>query len=294
VTLDPGTHAPPGREPRRAPALDDEERLRRILAVTGSLPPVPRVAARVTEIVRRDDASVRELEDAVAADPALAARVLATANSVFYSFDQNITTLSHAIVILGFRTVESMALAESSRGLHGAEAWEHAAACAAACRQVARLTGYEPEETAYVAGLLHDVGKSVLRRVLGSRWRGIEETARRAGRTLLDVEREELGFDHAEVGAHIARRWRLSAELVEAIARHQDPRSPAPGTLAAVLVAARAVTRIVQAGLDAGPLAARPELRSLGLDEAACRGVAELVVAILRDERSLPGSRPDA
>ena len=114
----PGGEATPGagREIHALPPNINEGQIKRVISVTGNLPPVPHVAAKMMELVGQEDTSVRDLQKVISADPALTARILKMANSVFYSFDQKISTLSHAIVILGFRAVQSMAL---DMQLHG-------------------------------------------------------------------------------------------------------------------------------------------------------------------------------
>ncbi|MGH2570930.1 MAG: HDOD domain-containing protein [bacterium] len=299
-TIPSGTQATRDREVHGLPASIDTRQIDRILAVTGDLPPVPHVAARVMELVSRQDTSVRELQQAIASDQALAASILRTANSVFYSFDQKISTLSHAIVILGFRAVQSMAVAAASRSLfvkRGARfgpkerfLWEHSFGCAMACRQIARAVGFEKEEAAFLAGLLHDIGKAVLHQVVPDVYGRIFEIVRDERRPFADVEREQLGFDHAYVGALVAQKWNFARDLVEAIAHHHAPEArTTPGRLSAILAVADDICNRMAAAEepDAAPLAEHWGVLSLGLDDEACRRVREMVNAILEEEREL-------
>jgi putative nucleotidyltransferase with HDIG domain len=302
-TIPAGTQAPRDRELGGPPRGLDELQIHRIVSVTGDLPPVPHVAARVMELVERDDTSVRELQQAVASDQALAATILRTANSVFYSFDQKISTLSHAIVILGFRAVQSMAVAAASRSLFAKRGgrfgprerllWEHSFGCAMACRQIARIVGFEKEETAFLAGLLHDVGRAVLNQVVPHVYARVFEIAERERRPFVDVEREQLGFDHGHVGALVAQKWSFPRDLVDAIARHHAPEArTAPGRLSAILAAADEIVSRLAAGSGAperAPLAEHWGVLDLGLDERACDRVREMVQDVLDDERKLYG-----
>jgi putative nucleotidyltransferase with HDIG domain len=298
-TIPSGTQATRERDLRGLPATFDARQIDRILVVTGDLPPVPHVAARVMDLVGREDTSVRELQQAVASDQALAASILRTANSVFYSFDQKISTLSHAIVILGFRAVQSMAVAAASRSLfvkRGARfgpnerlLWEHSFGCAMACRQIARAVGFEKEETAFLAGLLHDIGKAVLHHVVPQVYRRIFEIVRDEGRPFVDVEREQLGFDHALVGALVAQKWNFSRDLVETIAHHHDPEArTATGRLCAILAVADDIcNRMSVERPGMAPLAEHWGVLALGLDDETCGRAREMVAKVLEEEREL-------
>ena len=115
------------RELKQLPTNINEAQIKRIISVTGNLPPVPHVAAKMMELVGDAETSVKQIQKVISADQALTARILKMANSVFYSFDQKIGTLSHAIVILGFRAVQSMAIAASCLAsiLRGSNARSH-------------------------------------------------------------------------------------------------------------------------------------------------------------------------
>ena len=281
----------------------DEDQIKRIISVTGNLPPVPHVAARTMDLVAKEDTSVAELQKVISADQALTARILKMANSVFYSFDQKISTLSHAIVVLGFRAVQSMAIAASSRSLFvkkGAEfglkeklLWEHSIGVAMGCRQVSRHVGFEKEEEAFIAGLLHDIGKAVLNLVIPKKYTKIVEQVYNERRSFSDVETEVLGFDHSQIGALIAQKWNFSWDMVETIAYHHSPEAESTGGgLGAVLAVANETCKSMGVGLekvtdDAPPVSENWGARALSLDEAACSEIREVLRGILDEEKAL-------
>ena len=290
-----------GRELEQLPTLS-EDQVKRIISVTGNLPPVPQVAAKMMELVGSEDASVRELQKVISADQALTARILKMANSVFYSFDQKINTLSHAIVILGFRAVQSMAIAASSRslfvkrgtqfGLKEKLLWEHSIGVAMGCRQVARVISYPQEEMAFIAGLLHDIGKAVLSQVIPKKYGRVVESVHTGGRSFADVEREVLGFDHSHIGALIAQKWNFSWDLVEAIAYHHSPQAESTGgTLSAVLALSNEICKRMGVGLEKArddvPVSESWSARRLGLDENACQETREILKKVIEEEKRL-------
>src|SRR5258706_3944341 len=144
-------------------------RLRAQIINSKDLPTIPVLLARILAVVDGDRSSTRDLVEVMQRDPALTGRVLRLANSGFFGFARQVSTLPRAVMILGFSTVRSLALGvkvwEAFLG-HGSaslsELWEHAALVGAASRLIAqRPRAAEPEEV-FTAGLLHDVGRVVL------------------------------------------------------------------------------------------------------------------------------------
>jgi putative nucleotidyltransferase with HDIG domain len=298
----PGPEARSPRDLAQLPSNIDEDQARRIISVTGNLPPVPHVAARTMELVRKEDTSVAELQKVISADQALTARILKMANSVFYSFDQKISTLSHAIVVLGFRAVQSMAIAASSRslfvkkgvqfGLKEKLLWEHSIGAAMGCRQVARMVGFDKEEEAFIAGLLHDIGKAVLNQAIPRKYGKIVEQVYNEGRTFADVETEILAFDHSQIGALIAQKWNFSWDMVETIAFHHSVEAQSTGgSLSAILAVSNELCKRLGIGLqrsaDATPLSSNWGAQVLSLDETACAEIRRVLEAGLEEEKKL-------
>jgi putative nucleotidyltransferase with HDIG domain len=260
------------------------------------------VAAKMMELVGSEDASVRELQKVISADQALTARILKMANSVFYSFDQKISTLSHAIVILGFRAVQSMAIAASSRSLfvkRGAQfglkeklLWEHSVGVAMGCRQISREISYPQEELAFIAGLLHDIGKAVLSQVIPKKYGRVVERVHKGEGSFAEIERDVLGFDHSHIGALIAQKWNFSWDLVEAIAYHHSPQAAtAGGALSAVLALSNEICKRMGIGLEAArddvPVSESWSARALGLDENACQKTRDILKVVIEEEKRL-------
>ncbi len=280
----------------------NEDQVKRIISVTGNLPPVPHVAARLMELVGKENTSVRDLQKVIADDPALTARILKMANSVFYSFDQKVSTLSQALVIIGFRAVQSMAIAASSRtifvkkgsdfGLKEKLLWEHSIGVAMGCRQVARVVGYQQEETAFIVGLLHDIGKAILNQVVPKKYAKIVETVYNEGRTTAEVEREVLGFDHTHIGALIAQKWNFSWDMVETIAYHHSPEAQTTGgPLSAILAVSNELTKRMGIGLEKAnnsvPIAETWGPQTLNLSEMACAQISEVLRTVIEEEKKL-------
>lgn len=209
----------------------------RVLTCT-TLPSLPGVAMRVLELTRDRNVSMNALADAVQSDPALATKVLKTVNSSYYGLTTPCPSIPRAMSMLGLSTVKSIVLGFSlvdfTKALGGAEArfdftayWRRAVFSAAGARAIAKQTQKADPEEAFVAALVADLGVLASLAALKD-----EYLAALAGSEDHDdtvkLEREKLGFDHAEVGGKLAERWRLPAQIAACIACHHHEASAAP------------------------------------------------------------------
>ena len=202
-----------------------------LVARTDHLPTLPGVADRTLRIVDDPHASAAVVIDAVAADPATTVRLLRAAAAIG---TEDVCSIRRAVELLGRDAVRDLAAAAARHTLGDDAAggrfdrrglWRHMMRVAAVARAVACHGGADGE-TAYVAGLLHDVGLVALERHLPTDFSAV--VARCAvGMPLRQAEREILGFDHAELGGRLASRWGLPRPLVLALGHsHQPGRCP--------------------------------------------------------------------
>lgn len=189
------------------------------------LPTMPVVAAQMMELINAPETSASQLAKVVARDPAVSARVLKIANSSFYSMSRQVTTLSTAIVILGERTLKSLVLAASMRGMHltfgkiEQMLWEDSMVCALGSRFLAReLLLADPEE-AFMAGLFRHIGKVVINNQEGLETALIAKMTNAESQALAEREKQIFGATHAEIGAAVLEHWKLS-EVMSLVALH--------------------------------------------------------------------------
>jgi len=197
-----------------------------------SLPTLPTILLKITELVNNPKTSAIQLGRVIAEDPVLTAKLLKIVNSPFYGFRRRITTITHAIVVLGFNSIKSIVLGstvfelfkqQSNSGLDRSGFWKHSIACGAASKVVAQRVGYPALEEVFIAGLLHDLGKVVLDQHVHERYSETLQAAAGRNCLLVEVEAELLGVTHAEVGAWLFERWNLSPGLIEATRCHHNP-----------------------------------------------------------------------
>ncbi len=199
-----------------------------IIMKSCDLPTMPSAAAKVVQLVSDPNTTAEALNKAIMADQAMAARVLKLANSSFYGCLRAVNTLTQAIVIIGFGTIKNIVLAASTKevykrfGLVEKMLHEHSTAVAMASFHVAKEINLKNTEEAYLAGLLHDIGKVVLNNSDPDKFRSVMEEVYNTGRDFTEVENEVYGFSHYEVGALVIRKWNFSPEMEKVIRFQRD------------------------------------------------------------------------
>lgn len=193
------------------------------LASTIGLKPFPAVAHELIGMLDREDYALRNVVAAFDRDPGLASRVLRLSNSGFFHTQTPVTSVRSAIVRLGAQNVRDLVAAAAVHGLFedagevGQRLLEHAIATGAIARQLCLQLGLELAPEAYVAGLLHDIGKLLMLQAFGEDY----DTSERYDNGIA-VEREARGYDHALLGAVACAEWNLPAPFADAIRMHHD------------------------------------------------------------------------
>ncbi len=176
--------------------------------------------------------SFDDLAAIIKTDTAMSARLLKIVNSAFYGFGEKVDSLTHALNIVGTEQLTDLALAAIvtskfqgiPRDLINMETfWMHSIGCGIASRKIAeRMPGVEAEKM-YLGGMLHDIGSLILFKESPGDAKKILLRCKENGENLFKVEKEILGYDHAEVGALLLEEWKLSERLVEMVKYHHQP-----------------------------------------------------------------------
>lgn len=221
----------------RATQLEESlqsETLRELVTRCSSLPSVPELYSELIEILQDPDTDNHDMAAIVLKDGGMTARILKLANSAFFGCGREISDVSEAITYLGTETIKSLILFSNAFSQHehlkfpGFDAqslWRHSLEVANASKMIAIYESEERKvaEEAYVAGLLHDVGKLMLAVNLPGLYREAITVARLEKVPLSTVERKMFGADHADIGGYLLGLWGLPVPVVEAIALHHRP-----------------------------------------------------------------------
>jgi putative nucleotidyltransferase with HDIG domain len=204
-----------------------------ILKKTPDLPSMPAAALNVMREADSETGSAVAVAKHISQDQALTARVLRLANSPYYGLPRQITDLQEAVVVLGMRCIRNLAVVAASYpwlsrpvsgyALEPKQLWKHSIGVAVGAQIVAKRTKACCADTAFTAGLLHNMGKIAVSIWLDNKLKALVAYAIQENMTFDQVERKVLGFDHADVGAHLAEQWNLPEVFVLAIQHHHNP-----------------------------------------------------------------------
>lgn len=181
-----------------------------------------------------DRTGALDLAQVLSTDQALTAKLIKISNSAYYGFARRVSTVREAVLVLGFKQVRQVAVSASiMNNFRGAPSddlfdldlfWGHSVAVAVAAETVAKKTRAAKPEDAFTAGILHDIGRLVLRQLMPDEFRRAVELARTGNSSLHAAERTILGYSHDEVGRVLGERWKFPAHLIDAVASHHDGR----------------------------------------------------------------------
>ncbi len=199
------------------------------------LPSLPAVATRVLELTQDKNVAMKEIADTIANDQGLSSKILKTVNSSFYALRKPCGSVNQAIVMLGLSAVKTLALGFSlvstikiqGEGFDIQAYWRRTLIAGIAGKCVAAETKIGNDEECFLGGLLQDVGMVALYMALGSEYTDVLQEAGGEHQNLTKCELVALEISHAEVGALLATRWKLPAELVMPVRYHERP-SAAP------------------------------------------------------------------
>jgi len=251
--------------------------VKQILDKLGKLPVLSMVVQEVIRSLGDPDVDAVVLGHLIGKDPVLGARLLRVANSAFFGLSRQVATPQDAIMVMGLSQVRSLVLAsglahalpEHEHGLDRKQHWQRSFRVATTAQALARRA-HGSAESAFTAGMLHNIGELVLDVCIAEAYAAARETSRSRGIPLRQAEREALGFDHTEVGAEVARYWKLPNAIEQAIRHCHEPEAAATEGVAAC-VAIACLLDDGQIGSEAPTLPELPAMlrTALSLDDAA-------------------------
>lgn len=220
--------------------------LNRIIGQIEDLPTLPRTVLKITELVNNPRSSAKDLARIITDDQVLTARLLKLVNSSFYGFPQRISTVTGAIVLLGFDAIRNLLLTTSVFDMFSdnkklskfnqEKFWDHSLGCAVGAKVIGNALRHDKIEELFVAGLLHDIGKIVEMMFLPKQFSKIADYVNNHHTLMRTAEESILGYNHAEIGKLLGERWNLPPKLISIIAHHHQPSAAGHFTMEAAIV----------------------------------------------------------
>lgn len=235
--------------------------IQRLFAGGTKIPSLPEIFYQFKKVIDDPESSFQEIGNVISKDPGLTVRLLKIVNSPFFGFPSRIETVSHAIGIIGRNQLNDLVLSTvvidrfkgiPVQSINMKTFWKHSVACGlAASLLAARMRAANPERF-FVAGLLHDIGHVAICMKLPVKVLEVSLRARLKSEPLCKVEEEVMGFNHAEVGGHLLKTWKLPESLAESVAFHHDPgKAPQYSLDATVVHAADVIANRFNMGFSA-------------------------------------------
>jgi putative nucleotidyltransferase with HDIG domain len=217
------------------PAMDKEttaeEFVQRLDAIH-ELPTLSTVATKLSRLLLDINTSAQDAAGVIQYDQAIVAKMLKLVNSAFFGFSNKVSSVQHALMLLGFNTVRNAVISidvinalkinSKIKGFDVSAFWRHSIGVAVIGQHLDRETGNHHREDVFTAGIIHDIGKVIMAYYFADRFQAVWETMYREKLSFWDAERRHFPIHHADMGAQLAKRWHLPEPMCNVIGRHHD------------------------------------------------------------------------
>ncbi|MEE9911707.1 MAG: HDOD domain-containing protein [Deltaproteobacteria bacterium] len=194
------------------------------------LPTLPSVYFKVDKLLKDKQASIENVARIIEIDPAMSSSILRLVNSAFYGLSAKSNSIAQAVMILGFNAVknaivsvailDTLSIRDRYRNFNIADFWRHSVSVAVLGRHLAERSRLTAPDDAFMAGLLHDIGKIIMIRHFNDDFGRVWQTMQETKCSFADAEAEAASIDHVTIGAYLARKWQLPEHIIFAIAGH--------------------------------------------------------------------------
>ena len=213
----------------------EESTILKRLDLIEDLPTLPAVAIEANKMLLNYDTAISKLSDIIEKDQAMVSKILKLVNSSFFGLRGKISSISHAIVVLGFNTIrnavvsisiiDAFTVKERLDGFDITDFWKHSLSVAVTSKYLSQKTGIHSSDDCFVGGLLHDMGKIVLLQHFKDLFLKVLIAAEKNNLSFYEAEISQIPIDHAQIGGYLARKWQLPEALIDGIQYHHSGKS---------------------------------------------------------------------
>ncbi len=196
------------------------------------LPTLSSVVLQLSRMLQDINTCAQDVAEVIQLDQSIVTKMLKLVNSAFFGFSTKVSSVQHALMLLGFNTVRNAVIAidvinalntkTKIKGFDISTFWRHAVEVAVISRHLDQATGCHYREDVFTAGIIHDIGKVVMAHYFSDRFQAVWETMHREKVNFRDAEHRHFPLNHAEIGAELARRWHLPELMRKIIGWHHS------------------------------------------------------------------------
>ena len=212
----------------------ENQQIKALVSSLDALPSLPEVYKRLVAALQEEHSTLKQLGDIVAEDVAMSASILRVVNSAFFGLPTRISSIQHAVNLIGGQTLRVLVLsshlftvleAASMPSFSVKKLWEHSQRVGCFAKVIAETEGLcrDEQDNAFIAGMLHDVGKLILATNMPDQYRVVIAKVQADAVSIHAAEEEVFGASHAKVGAYLLGLWGFSQRAMGAVCWHHTP-----------------------------------------------------------------------
>lgn len=262
-------------------------RVEEVLVMVKHVPPYPKVAQRVMELLEDPNTTASQLAEVIQFDSAITANVLKICNSAYFGLTQKMSSLDEGLVVIGHNILKDIIITSCSAkfykgdvaagyDLEQGELWKHSVACGIMARLVIKYFKDVDPSSAFTAAILHDIGKRFMSSFISEEYELVVNKVEKDKCSFVEAEQEIIGIDHAALGGIILEKWEFPADMKEAVENHHKPDALEKGELTALVSLANAL--VVSMGIGVGVDGLNTPLKTEDLDRF---GISEVDVQFM-------------
>ena len=194
------------------------------------LPTLPAIALEVNKMLEDLNTSIKDLTNMIEKDQSMASKILKLVNSAFFGLSTKVSSISHAMTLLGFNTVRNAVVSvsvikafkncNSIKDFDIKDFWKHSIGVALISRHISHISKTGVPDDCFICGLLHDMGKLVILQNFSELFLAALESSVQNNISFYEAEKKENPVDHAKVGGYMAKKWRLPLHITDTIRYH--------------------------------------------------------------------------
>ena len=206
-----------------------------IIDKVDSLSGVPTIAVKILSLLESRNVSASDIEKFILMEPGITANIIKLINSPYFGLPSKVASIRQALVLLGFKRISHLIISICMKslldkpveayGLDPEGLWLHSVTTSIISEIIIEELSMEYSDELFTAALLHDIGKFILGKFIKEDIKAIEDLSVNHGVPFERAEQMILGFDHAEIGALILKKWRFPENIINSVRWHHSPES---------------------------------------------------------------------